>query len=194
MSLYKWSLKYVFIVIDSVADPDPDPPDPHVFGPPGSWSGSISQMYGSGSGPHVFGPPGSWSGSISQMYGSGSGSGVTSFWLFIFENDVQVPSKSNSNKQKNFRKISFLLAIGIMERSMKKISGYPDPNPDPDPLVRGMDPRIQIRSRIHPKMSWIRNNKIRASDRNLDVFWFYGGPCMFKSLHGRYSAVHCNQI
>ncbi len=39
-----------------------------------------------------------------------------------------------------------------------------DPNPldpyvlglvDPDPLVRGMDPRIQIR--IHTKMSWIRN-------------------------------------
>jgi hypothetical protein len=29
----------------------------------------------------------------------------------------------------------------------------PDPSPDPDSLVRGMDPRI----RIHPKMSWIRN-------------------------------------
>jgi hypothetical protein len=26
-----------------------------------------------------------------------------------------------------------------------------------DLLVRGMDPRIQIRIRIHPKMSWIRN-------------------------------------
>jgi hypothetical protein len=37
-------------VRDSVADPDPNavPPDPHVFGPPGS--GSISQRYGSGSG------------------------------------------------------------------------------------------------------------------------------------------------
>ncbi len=32
----------------SVADPDPDPPDPHVFGPLGS--GSTSQRYGSGSG------------------------------------------------------------------------------------------------------------------------------------------------
>jgi hypothetical protein len=32
----------------SVADPNPDPPDPHVFGPPGS--GSISQRYGSGYG------------------------------------------------------------------------------------------------------------------------------------------------
>jgi hypothetical protein len=30
-----------------------------------------------------------------------------------------------------------------------------DPDPNPDPLIRGMDPRIRIR--IHPKMSWIRN-------------------------------------
>jgi hypothetical protein len=30
---------------------------------------------------------------------------------------------------------------------------------DPDPLVRGKDPRIRIRIRIHPKMSWIRNTK-----------------------------------
>ncbi len=31
-------------------DPVPDPPDPHVFRPPGSGSGSIIQRYGSGSG------------------------------------------------------------------------------------------------------------------------------------------------
>jgi hypothetical protein len=35
-------------LITSVADPNPDPPDPHVFGTPGS--GSISQRYGSGFG------------------------------------------------------------------------------------------------------------------------------------------------
>ncbi len=35
----------------SVADTDPNPgPDPHVFGPPGSGSGSISQKYRTGSG------------------------------------------------------------------------------------------------------------------------------------------------
>jgi hypothetical protein len=34
----------------SVADPNPDPSDPCVFGPPGSGSGSSSQRYGSGSG------------------------------------------------------------------------------------------------------------------------------------------------
>ncbi len=32
---------------------------------------------------------------------------------------------------------------------------------NPDPLVRGMDPRIRIR--IHPKMSWIRNTGFWAS-------------------------------
>jgi hypothetical protein len=31
--------------------------------------------------------------------------------------------------------------------------GLPDPHPDPDPLVRGMDPRILI----HTKISWICN-------------------------------------
>ncbi len=57
-------------------------------------------------------------------------------------NDVKVHSKSNM--QKNFFKIiSFLSASWS---SMMKI--------DPDPLVRGMDPRI----RIHTKMSWIRNS------------------------------------
>jgi hypothetical protein len=35
-------------VTGSVPDLDPDPPDPHVFGPPGS--GSTIQRYGSGSG------------------------------------------------------------------------------------------------------------------------------------------------
>jgi hypothetical protein len=33
----------------------------------------------------------------------------------------------------------------------------PLPDPNPDPFVRGMDPRIQIRIRIHIKISWIRN-------------------------------------
>jgi len=40
------------IIESSVADPDPnpDPPDIRVFGPPGSGSVSTSQRYGSGSG------------------------------------------------------------------------------------------------------------------------------------------------
>jgi hypothetical protein len=33
----------------SIADPNPDPPKPYVFRPPGSGSGTVSQRYGSGS-------------------------------------------------------------------------------------------------------------------------------------------------
>ncbi len=43
------ALEIFFIINYSVADPDLNP-DPHVFGLPGSGSGSISQTYGSGSG------------------------------------------------------------------------------------------------------------------------------------------------
>ncbi len=46
-----WFVPYL-IVCSSVADPDPDPPDPHVFGPPGSES--TTQRYGSGSGSGSF--------------------------------------------------------------------------------------------------------------------------------------------
>jgi hypothetical protein len=40
------SLKIKLLLI-SVGEPDPDPQDPHVFGPPESGSGSISQRCGS---------------------------------------------------------------------------------------------------------------------------------------------------
>jgi hypothetical protein len=42
---------FTVLITGSVADrdPSPDPSDPYVFGPPGSGSGSSSQMYGSGS-------------------------------------------------------------------------------------------------------------------------------------------------
>ena len=38
-----------YLLTASVPDPDLDPPDPLVFGPPGSRSGSISQRCGFGS-------------------------------------------------------------------------------------------------------------------------------------------------
>jgi hypothetical protein len=41
-----------------------------------------------------------------------------------------------------------------------------DPDPNPDPLVRGMDPRIRIR--IHPKMSWIRNTGEKGEGKECD--------------------------
>ncbi len=66
---------------------------------------------------------------------------VTSFDLSSLKNDVNVPSKSN--KQKNLFLISFFWRLEGQWRKKQ----------DPDPLVRGMAPRI----RIHTKMSWIHN-------------------------------------
>ncbi len=83
---------------------------------------------------------------------------LTSFWLFIFKNDVHVPLKSN--KQKTF----FLnkLFVAILGRSMTKIAGSgsasgsgsgsesgsisqrhgsADPDPDPDQPQNVMDPQ-----------------------------------------------------
>ncbi len=45
-------------------------------------------------------------------------------------------------------------------------------DPNPDPLVRGMDPRIRIR--IHPKMSWIRNTfRVTFNPRNSAPFYLF---------------------
>jgi hypothetical protein len=64
-------------------DPDPDPSDPHVFGPLGSGSGSFHLQA-----------------KIVRKKNLDSYCFVTSFGLFIVKNDVNVPSKSN--EQKNF--------------------------------------------------------------------------------------------
>ncbi len=70
----------------------------------------------------------------------------TVLWLLYdflsLKNYVNVPSKSN--KQKNLRnKIFVCLCLQDHRRKWQ----------DPDPLVRCMDPRIRIRTKI----SWIRN-------------------------------------
>ncbi len=66
---------------------------------------------------------------------------VTSFWLFIFEKWCKCTLKKRSEK-----KIFKLVFCWHLEGQWRKWQ-------DPDPLVRGMDPRL----RIHNKMSWIRN-------------------------------------
>jgi hypothetical protein len=76
--------------------PDPDLPDPHVFGPPRSGSGSTSQRYGSGSG--------SGSGSfyhhaINSKKNLDSLYFVALFDFLSLKNDVNVPSKSNKQKK-----------------------------------------------------------------------------------------------
>ncbi len=118
------------IVTNSVADPDPnpDPPDPQVFW--GSWIRirillSLSK----------------YNKKNLDFYCL-----ATSFWLFIFENDVKVPSKSN--KQDNF--FFYFVFSWHLEGQWWKLK-HPDPHQNPDPSVRGIDPRIRIR--IHIKMS-----------------------------------------
>ncbi len=100
----------------SVADPDPnlDPSDPYVFGPPGSGSGfgSIIQGYESRSGSFYH---------QAKIVRKTLTPGTALWLLFDFlslKNDVNVPSKSN--KQKSFFKNCFLLASW---RSMTKIAG-----------------------------------------------------------------------
>ncbi len=96
--------------------------------------------------PYAFGPPGSGSGSSKKNLIP-----IVLWLLFDFlslKNYVNVPSKSN--KQKNLFKKNVLLLASW--RSMTKIAGSGSIT-----VVRGMDPGIQIRIRIHTKMSWIRN-------------------------------------
>jgi hypothetical protein len=59
------------------------------------------------------------------------------------KNDVNEPSKSNKqNKQK-------LFFVGVLKVTYeKKQDPELDPDPNPDPLVRGADPRIRIRTKM----------------------------------------------
>ncbi len=115
-------------VPDLEPNPDPDPPDPHVFGPPGS--GSISQRYGSGS-------------LYQQAKIVRKILIPTVLWLLLdflsFKKDVNIPSKSNKKK-------NLLLASW---RSMTKIAGsrsgsicqrHGSADPDPDTHENVMDP------------------------------------------------------
>ncbi len=134
-------------------------------------SSQKNQCCGSGSesGSVFFGPPGSGSGSISHKYGSESGSVSfyhhakivrktlipTVLWLLFdflsLKNDVNIPylQKVISRKTSIKKKLFFVGVLKVNDENSRVLIQ------DPDPLVRGMDPRIRIR--IHTKMSWIRN-------------------------------------
>ncbi len=79
---------------------------------------------------------------------------VTLFDFLSLKKDVNVPSKSNKQKKFN-KKLVFDGILKVSDENSRIQIQDPDSDPNPDPLVRGMDPRIQIR--IHTKMSWIRN-------------------------------------
>ena len=115
----------------SVPDPNLDPPDPHVFWPPRS--ASTSQRYPD---PALDPAPARilLSPSKNSKKNIDSYCFVTSLWLYSLKNDVNVPSKSN--KQKNFRLTSW--------RSLTKITGSGTNSQrygsaDPDPYQNFMD-------------------------------------------------------
>jgi hypothetical protein len=54
-------------------------------------------------------------------------------------------------------KILYHLPLSTVEEQTISCMNSEDPHPDPDPLVRGIDPRNRIR--IRPKISWIRNTE-----------------------------------
>ncbi len=94
------------------------------------------------------------SGSVSQRYGSGFGSGFgsgsfhhpakivrkTMYEFLSLKNDVNLPSKSSKQNTCCWH-----------------LEGHWRKEQDSDPLVRGTDPRIRIRS----KMSWVRNTDLQ---------------------------------
>jgi hypothetical protein len=80
---------------------------------------------------------------------------VTLFDFLSLKNDVNLASKSNKQKKK-CKKLVFAGILKVNDENIRIRIQDPDPNLDPDPLVRGMDPLIRIR----PKMSWIRNTAV----------------------------------
>ncbi len=61
-------------------------------------------------------------------------------------------------------KYSFFASILKVNEENGRIRIW-DPDPNPDPIVRGMDPLI----RIHPKISWIRNTAKRFTNTVTDL-------------------------
>ncbi len=83
----------IYIIL--VSAPDPDPPDPHVFGPPGYGSGSFSQRCGSGSVSGSF----YHQAKIVRICTLDSYCFVTFLDFLSLKNDVNEPSKSNKQKK-----------------------------------------------------------------------------------------------
>ncbi len=104
-------------LLASIPNPDSDPPDPRVFWPPGS--GSTSQRYGSGSG-----------------IGSGSFYHHAKIIRKILNPTILYLQKVTSRKI-CVKKIIFCWHLEGQWRKKQ--------DPNPDPLVRGMDPRIRTK-------------------------------------------------
>ncbi len=139
-------------MIVTVSVPDPNPEDPYVYGLPGSRSISIIYLYGSGSG------------SFNQQAKKLRKPLIfTVLWLlydFLFlKNDVKTFKK---NKQKIWK---------VKNYFCWRLEGHwqNEQDPEPDPSVKGTDPRIRIRIQIHTKMSWIQNTGYSSARQNLKI-------------------------
>ncbi len=85
---------------------------------------------------------------------------MTLFDFLSLKNDENVASKSNKQKKLCTKNLFFAGILKVNDENSRIWIQDPDPYPDPDPLVRGMDPGIRIR--IYPKMSWIRNTALQG--------------------------------
>ncbi len=150
MTFYLWKMMWMYLHKDiykknSVPDPDPDPLDPHVFGPPGS--GSTSQRSGSGSGSlyhHEKIVRKTLTPSILWLFLS------FYLWKMMYMYLQKVISK------KNCVKIYFLLESW---RSMRKIAGsgsisQKHGSEDPDPPQNVMDPEHWEKLRKNVVFCW----------------------------------------
>ncbi len=135
---------------------------------------------------YVFGPPGSGSGSISLMYGSGSFYHQAKlvrktlirlhFDFLPLKNDVNVPSKSN--KQKKQKKYTFLL---VSWRSVTKIAGSGAGSKSvsqrhgsvyPDPYQNFTDPQHWLYLSRKPRLGLLVRLK-SSLNRTVPPYWFY---------------------
>jgi hypothetical protein len=136
----------LLVPIDVGSVADPDPPDPHVFGPPGS--GSISRGMDRDPAPDL-------NPSITKQKKVRKTLIPTASRLFFDFLSLKIMymylQKVISKKQKNF--FLNLFFVGILGSSVAKISGSGSGSVS----QRHGSTRIQIRIRIHHKMSWIRN-------------------------------------
>ncbi len=90
-----------------------------------------------------------------------SSSKIVLFYFLSFKNDVNVTSKSN--KQRNF--FWKLVFCWPLEGQWRK-------KQDPDPLVRGMDPRIHTTAKWHGSATLVRGHTLMTCRLSKDSLSF----------------------
>ncbi len=133
-------------VADPYPNPDPYPPDPHVFGPPGFGSGSVSQRYGSGSGSGS----GSFNHQAKKIRKTLIPTALPLLYEFLSLKMMHMYLQKVISK-KLFKKLVFCWHLGKVNDekagsgsasgSISQRHGSADPDLDPDPPQNVMDPQ-----------------------------------------------------